>query len=279
MRYLTVEPDPALAPFVSSIYWFAADLVPQRELSLPNGRMQLTVNLAEDEQRYYDGDGYRTTHRLPAATLAGPGSRPTCIDTDEQRAVIGVCFRPGGGYPFFTPPATATLDEHVPLDALWGRDGATLRERLLHCPTPEEQLRAVQSVLLARAVRTLDADPMVRYATRALDRGIRVAALADRLGVTSKRLTRRFAAQVGYRPKQYARVRRFQRVLVAACGSGMPAGGPGTDWADLAARFGYVDQSHLIHDFREFSGVTPRAYRPRSPTERNHLPLSLFSNT
>jgi AraC-like DNA-binding protein len=46
------------------------------------------------------------------------------------------------------------------------------------------------------------------------------------------------------------------------------------DWADFAAEHGYTDQAHLIHDFRELTGITPAAYRPRSPGEHNHVPVA-----
>lgn len=32
-------------------------------------------------------------------------------------------------------------------------------------------------------------------------------------------------------------------------------------WADLAVRFGYYDQSHLVRDVRQFTGRTPTAAR------------------
>ncbi len=45
------------------------------------------------------------------------------------------------------------------------------------------------------------------------------------------------------------------------------------DWAGLAGRAGYFDQSHLIHEFQEQADSSPTAYRPRSASEPNHLPL------
>jgi AraC-like DNA-binding protein len=32
------------------------------------------------------------------------------------------------------------------------------------------------------------------------------------------------------------------------------------DWAGLAGECGYYDQSHLIHEFRQFAGETPQAF-------------------
>jgi AraC-like DNA-binding protein len=95
-----------------------------------------------------------------------------------------------------------------------------------------------------------------------------VGEVADRLGWTSGRPARRCAEQLGLAPKRHARVRRFQRLLGRVnTGQGAP------DWAVLAADCGYHDQARLSHEFRTLAGLTPTAYAPRSPDERDHVPL------
>jgi len=53
--------------------------------------------------------------------------------------------------------------------------------------------------------------------------------------------------------------------------------GCGIDWAQLALTCGYFDQSHLINDFEEFSGLSPTEYlrhnQPDGRLKDNHVPL------
>ena len=230
--------------------------------------MQLLVNLHEDELRTYHGEGYGTVRRTRGAALSGAHTEPFGIDTAEQRAVVGVTFRPGGAFPFFAPGAGAIGGAHVELDALWGGEGAQLRERLLEATTPGAILRTLEEVLLARAVRPL-APTVVTAAVAALEADVPVAEVTARAGMSSKRFIRRFVEQVGLRPKQFACVRRFQRVLAAL------QRGRTVNWADVALACGYCDQAHRIHDFQAFSGVSPTAYRPRPGGHPNHVPAPL----
>src|SRR5690348_14420444 len=66
---------------------------------------------------------------------------------------ICVDFTLGGAAAFFRLPLSEAKDGLVDLDQVWGRDGATLRERLLGAATPEAKLRALESVLLGHLVR------------------------------------------------------------------------------------------------------------------------------
>ena len=92
--------------------------------------------------------------------------------------------------------------------------------------------------------------------------------LARRVGLSQRRFIQLFTADVGLTPKLYGRVRRFQwaRELVRHV--------PKPDWAAVAASCGFFDQSHLIRDFGEFSGLSPVDYLSQRSKHvlLNHVP-------
>jgi hypothetical protein len=168
-----------LAPFVAVLGCYETGVVAGRDLLLPTGCMHVGVNLAEDKACWYDGEGFTAVHARRGAVLWGAQAAPVGVDLASQRAVVGVLFRPGGAYPFFSPPASAIDEPAVELEALWGRDGALLRERVLEAPTPQAALSILEAMLVARAVRPLTPDRAIAWAAAALGRGARVAEVAD----------------------------------------------------------------------------------------------------
>ena len=260
---------PALASFVTGLHHFQADdpSPPELERILPGGNVHLMVNLEENEFRIYEGDGCERVRRSGGAVLEGPASRARIIDTGLQRNLIMVDFTLGGAAAFSRMPLSEAKDGLVELEHVWGGDGATLRERLLDAASPYARLRVLESVLLHHLVQPNAADRWggVRQAASMLEHGLTVAEVSSRVGILSKTLNRRFQAVVGLTPKRFSRVRRLQRVL-ASIGASRDDG-----WVERALAQGYADQAHFVHDFRELTGLTPTAYRPRSPAERNHV--------
>jgi AraC-like DNA-binding protein len=266
---LAVRPrSPALRPFVRSLGFYSGELPPGRERVLPTGEVSLFVNLFEDEVRTYDGPDAAVVRRTRGAVLLGPRASHQVIDTEEQRDLVEIDFEVGGAACFFGMPMSAARDEIVELDEVWGREGAVLRERLLEAEPVEEQLAILEETLLALAVHPLEPDPAIGLAVEAFERGRPVAEVVSQLGWSSRRFVRRFRDRIGLAPKEFSRVRRLQRVVRSVAGDGA------TCWAEVAFEHGYYDQSHLVHDFRELAGITPTAYSPRSPQERNHVPLA-----
>src|SRR6266576_2050426 len=136
---------------------------------MPNGQAHLMVNLAEDEFRIYDAARPERMDRHSGAVLAGPHARPTVIDTREQHWLAAVEFRSGGAGRFFSMPMTEVCNRIVQLENLWGRDGESLRDRLLDAPTLEAKFRVFEEVLLEHLAAEFD--PAIRYAIAALKAG------------------------------------------------------------------------------------------------------------
>lgn len=79
------------------------------------------------------------------------------------------------------------------------------------------------------------------------------AQLARDSGLSARQLRRHFLADVGIAPKRYLRLLRLRAALPWALTPKAP------DWAALD--LGFYDQSHLIHEFRDFLGHTPEGVR------------------
>jgi AraC-like DNA-binding protein len=231
------------------------------EKILPGPGASLWINLNQDEFRSYSETGRVT--RVPGAMLAGPTSRAAVIEFEQGRAHISVTFALGAAACFVAPSLELTRDQQVPLADVWGRPGASLRERLLEAATPGDALEVLEGVLLSRLSGT--PDPVVMAAGGALSAGMPVGEVAAGLGVLPRTLRRRFTAQVGLGPKRFARVQRLQRVVREVNGLER------VDWASVAAQHGYADQPHLVEEFRQLAGMTPTRYLRSRIDGPNHL--------
>jgi AraC-like DNA-binding protein len=95
-----------------------------------------------------------------------------------------------------------------------------------------------------RAVAVLTADPR---------RGI--SDLASELGISHGHLDREFSTWTGLTPRALSRILRLRALL-----TGLDVFAP-VNWTELAARWGWYDQSHFIRDFKRYTGVTPSGYQ------------------
>ena len=271
MDYRRYTPGWPLSEFVQ-LFWSCERyrLPHARERILPDGSVELVINLRADISRTYDRDNPERCHAFPGVIVAGPHSNFFVIDTDEQEGCMGIHFRPGGAFALLGLPADELHNTLVGLDSLWGRAAAELRERMLECATPEERFRELERILLVRLGRGPSRHPAVAFSLREFERAPHVQTVGDttrQVALSSRRFIQIFREQVGMSPKLYCRVRRFQ-TAVQTIGAGKAV-----DWASVALDCGYYDQAHFIHDFRAFSGLTPTMYLSQHTAHLNHVPL------
>jgi AraC-like DNA-binding protein len=253
-------------------FWSFQGYLPAHALErlLPDGSAELVVNLNEDCSRTYDPRDHTRVQTLPGATIAGPHTKYFVIDTAEQLSTVGVHFRPGGAFPFFGMPASELRDSHVALEDLWGPYAREVRERLLAAATVDGRLNVLEEALLARAAGRLSLHPAVAFALDDFRREPGTRSIADvtrQISLSPRRFIEVFRDQAGVTPKLFCRVRRFHRAVMRI------AAGKPVEWAQVALDCGYFDQPHFIHDFREFSGLSPAVYASLPVRHPNHVPL------
>ncbi|MGW0971329.1 helix-turn-helix domain-containing protein [Streptomyces sp. NPDC002516] len=219
---------------------------------VPHPAVTLVLEFGAGSPHVDAGDG----HRRHGSVVAGPGTgaggavrawgeNVECVQLRlspvTARAILGV--------------SPAGLDGAVvPLEDLWGREAARIRERLADVPSWQGRFALADTLLAGRYGAGPEVDPEVARAWHRIvaARGlIRVDDLAAEVGWSRKRLWSRFRSQLGLPPKHAVKLVRFDHAahrLVA-----------GESAARVAADTGYADQSHLHRDVMAFAGTTPGA--------------------
>jgi transcriptional regulator GlxA family with amidase domain len=169
---------------------------------------------------------------------------------------MGIRFRPGGAYPFVSLPLAELTDTAIPLDDLWGVAASQrLIDRLASARDDVARLDIITQALTARLIaHDHERDPLIDIVVASLVRSAGcagIADLADRAGVTTRHLQRRFQDRVGVSPKVLARILRFQNTLRHREAT------TAIEWAHVAVACGYADQSHLIREYAALAGETP----------------------
>jgi AraC-like DNA-binding protein len=265
------HPTAPLAAHVDML-WFASREASahSRERGLPSGRVDIVIPLLQDSVLRYDSVDSLAPRHLRGAVVSGAHDRFVVRGMGGASSAIGVHFRPGGAAAFFGNSLGTLRNQTVLLEELWGPAARELRERLQAAPQVAQKFGILEDALLRRLSAAPPADAMVMSALRALAQdpsAARIAAVQGAANCSPQVFIRRFTACVGHTPKRYARVLRFDALL-----SRLVRVGP-RDWAQLAADGGYFDQSHLIHEFKRLSGLTPAAYVPVRADQPMHVAI------
>jgi AraC-like DNA-binding protein len=187
--------------------------------------------------------------------VAGPDTVAQVTRLAAGTDFVGVRFHPGAAPPLLGVPAAELVGSRPEAAALWGaRLAREPAARLADAADPIARGALLQAVVRDRLRAAAEPDHAVRWVAARLERagGARVEALARRVGLSERQLHRRCCASLGYGPKTFAGIARFQRFLL------MAETRPDAGLAELAAGSGYADQPHLSREVRRLTGLSPR---------------------
>ncbi|MFK4305070.1 AraC-like DNA-binding protein [Paenibacillus sp. RC254] len=184
------------------------------------------------------------THPFVSARQAGTETR-----------IFAVRFFPGGAHYFHGMPTHLFTGGHFRLEDIWPESIAVIGERILEAQDFNERVRIMDEYLNQLLLRqgTNDCDLMKNLLHRIFvsSGSMSVKELAEREAISERQINRKFGQWIGISPKKFSEVVRFQSVL-RSIQSGDPL-----DWTELALKYSFFDQAHLIRDFRRFYGDSP----------------------
>lgn len=255
-EYAQARPSPALRPYVAFYSGYRQrGIPPAAHRGLPSPYLTLILTLDEPLVISAHPDRRQAPGRYDAL-IGGLHLAPAVIEHDGAQSGVQLSINPLGCRALLGRPAADLVSVDTDLaDVLPAPFIDRLRERLRTLSTWPPRFAALDEAVGALVRDRCDVHPDVAYAfDRVVGSGGRVSVgdLAAEVGWSARHLTDRFRAEIGLRPKEAARVTRFDRVrrhLYA-----------GLRLSDAAVRAGYFDQAHLNREFHALAGVSPTAW-------------------
>ncbi|WP_338735653.1 helix-turn-helix domain-containing protein [Asticcacaulis sp. DW145] len=195
--------------------------------------------------------------RKPRAALIGQPTRTTLRQGGRDFSVYQIEFQPGAVHMLTGLAIHELTDTDLDAEAVFPPDFAALIREIEDTEDARQMIRAAESWILRhhhrrnRQMTACDAVALqlLQSPTTEIDR---VARCHD---VGTRQLRRAFQDRMGVSPKLFARIARFDQLVRLS--NRFPA----HDWLSLAVYAGYYDYHHLRHDFRDFCGMAPNAFR------------------
>lgn len=251
-----------LAPYIKH-YWILktvgnstsiARTVPTGMMSLIFHRGNCLLSLSENKIQ-------------PRAFLCGQEKTFSDLKYDGNINMISIVFRPAGVKAFFNLPINRTAGLQLTAGDMEDKELSELEHSITSTEEDHKCILLIERFLLRRLTQLAQHNIIrIETAIRMINSGqTDIAKIADATCLSTKQFNRVFSENIGTSPKEYTRIIRFQRTL------NLLEKDPHLSFTSLACDCGYFDQSHMIKDFKTFSGYTPSEYIAECPPHSDYF--------
>jgi len=197
-----------------------------------------------------------TIEKSIAAGISGPSQKFNRFSINKSFGMFGAYLYPFAIPKFFGLPANELSNLMTDFFSLFGNDGKYLEEKMMLANDNRQRAAILSSFLEKRLLKDIPGTPAVFSSIHEIiqRRGlVNIEKLANQHYLSTRQFERKFKQFSGFTPKLYSRIIRFQAAI-------SQYGNLNKSMTELAYDCGYYDQSHFIHDFKEFSGHHPKKY-------------------
>jgi len=264
MNYQTFQPHPDLAPFVKC-YWsleVQAENDPERQRIIPDGCIEMAFILGDDIKRYTFHSRRRASKEefilQPRAMVLGHTIEPFYIEPTGYVNTFAIRFYPYGFANFVTIPIKKLANKETPIELLFGEENSkALVQNINQATDSIQRIEIIEKFLLDILKDKTTIDKIVKMTVDALlstNGSATIGSILKEDLSKRRQLERNFIKQIGVSPKQLGKVIRLQTALK------MLLNKKSGNLTNIAYESDYFDQAHFIKDFKEFTGVNPKAF-------------------
>ncbi|TWF33880.1 AraC-like DNA-binding protein [Chitinophaga polysaccharea] len=254
MEYGIIQPPKHLTDYVR-FYWFV-------EGNLPYVHHAFAYPCPEFIFCYKGHFKYGMEHRKDTTLTSGIFGQTATFSrvtlNNDNFGIFGIFLYPHAFPQLFRLPASELSDHYAAMNAVLGKDGEILEDKMILASNNAQRAKIVSNFLEARLknVRT-EYSPISSAITTIVNayHTSSIQTLADTNFLSLRQFERRFKELSGFRPKSFLRIMRFNSVLTKDFQD--------KSLTEIGVESGYYDQSHFIHDFQKFSGISPKEYFKR----------------
>jgi AraC-like DNA-binding protein len=257
MPYFVTQPTEPLRDLVQAIWMVNEPGAVHRDRVVPNGVVELIINLGGSDQGIVDERFPERSQRFKRAWVAGIQRGPLVIDAASESHLVGIRFAAGQARRFLGIPMHELTDRVFEADALGLPRLEELRERLGDSESQSERVASVERWLLeSKQPEPVQVSDVLYAVLQLRDPTMprRIRDISAEIGLSHRQLIERFHDVVGVTPRRLARIYRLQAVFRRLDGHNR------VSWSQLASECGFADQAHLIRELRDLAGITPTEY-------------------
>jgi AraC-like DNA-binding protein len=192
----------------------------------------------------------------PNFVICGQQTSYYDLSLSGKTGMILIIFKPHGVKSFFNFPITELLNENLSLQDLLNNETIELEDKLFNSPNNRQRITLLERFLLKRLIHNNEFE-RVEHAIKIIENSkgqIKTQDIAHDVCLGIKQFERTFSKYVGVNPKKYASIVRFQNVIQ------MKRKHDNSSMFQLAFDTGYYDHAHFIHDFKSYTGLSPKEF-------------------
>lgn len=247
-----IPPSSILSPYVKH-YWTLEikGVLPISERIIPTGCVNMIFHRGNSLFSVTDNQ------MQPDSFICGHSVNYSDLSSSGNLNMIVVVFHPYGASTFFKNPMNEFYSACIPTSDLSDISYKELHNKVLETLDNASAIYLIEQFLIKRLNNSgndLNRRRMMKAIEAINHQSYNIRSLAAMACLSYKQFNRLFTQYIGANPKEFSRIVRFQRALDMLETKSI------SNLTQLSYESGFSDQSHLIKEFKAFSGYTPKEF-------------------